>query len=257
VAEIHHVLEGDPEAPVLVLGPSLGTELAMWDPQARRLSERFRVLRFDLRGHGATPPTPGPYAIADLAGDVLELLDRLEIERAAVGGISIGGMIGIWLAAHAPERVSRLAVCCTSALIDPEHTYLDRAKLVRERGVRAVADAVMRRWFTPAFATGRPERFAAMRAALLRVSAEGYAGCCEALAEMDLRAELGSVLAPTLVIAGAEDPATPPAHGRLIADGVAGARFALVEHAMHLANVEQPDAVGALMQEFLDEEEEP
>lgn len=225
----------------------------MWDAQAELLGAEFRVLRYDLRGHGASPAPPGPYSIGDLAGDLLALLDRLEIERAHLCGISIGAMLSIWIAANAGERVARLGLCCTSALIDPERTYLDRARLVRERGVQAVADAVMRRWLSPAFAREEPERFAEMRAALLRVPSEGYAGCCEALAVMDLRSDLASIEAPALVIAGAEDPATPPEHGRLIAEGIRGARFDIVPDAMHLANVEQPHAVGELLRSFLQE----
>jgi 3-oxoadipate enol-lactonase len=254
--ELHHVLEGAPSGPVVVLSPSLGTDLSIWDAQAALLGERFRVLRYDLRGHGSSPAPVGPYSIAELGGDLLALLDRLELERVLLCGISIGGMLSIWIAAHAPQRVQGLAVCCSSALIDPEGTYRGRARLVRTYGLEAVADGVLARWLTPAFAARRPEVAANLRARLLRTSREGYAGCCEALAAMDLRPELDLIDAPTLVIAGADDPATPPEHGRLIAERVRGARFEVVADAAHLATVEQPHAVGELLLSFVQATEE-
>jgi 3-oxoadipate enol-lactonase len=254
--ELHHVFEGDSDGPVVVFSPSLGTELSIWDAQAARLGARFRVLRYDLRGHGASPVPAGAYSIAELGGDLLALLDRLEIERALLCGISIGGMISIWTAAHARDRVLGLAVCCTSALIDPAGSYRERAQLVREQGLEAIADAVLARWLSPAFAERHPEVLERLRADLLGTPRAGYAGCCEALADMDLRAELELIEAPTLVIAGAQDPATPPAHGRLIAERVRGARFELVADAMHLANIQQPDAVGDLILNFFTAGEE-
>jgi 3-oxoadipate enol-lactonase len=254
--ELHYVLEGAADGRVVVLSPSLGTELAMWDAQAALLGARFRVLRYDLRGHGASPVPAGPYTLAGLGGDLLALLDRLEIERASLCGISIGGMISIWIAARAPQRVRRLAVCCTSALIDPEGSYRERAQVVREQGLEAIVDAVMARWVSEPFAEREPAVVEGLRAGLLGTPREGYAGCCEALADMDLRGELGSVSSRTLVIAGADDPATPPEHGRRIASGIRGASFEMVPDAMHLANVEQPDAVGGLILRFLTAGEE-
>jgi 3-oxoadipate enol-lactonase len=249
--ELHHELSGPPGAPVVALSCSLGTDLSMWDPQARRLSTEWRVLRYDLRGHGASPVPAGPYAIADLGADLLALLDRLEIERASLCGVSIGGMTSIWVAARAPERVDRLVVCCSSAYIDPEGTYRERARAVREHGLEPLADAALERWFTPQFRKEQPQLAARMRHGLTSTPAEGYAACCEALADMDLRVDLASVSAPTLVISAADDPATPPPHGRLIADGIAGARFEVVPDAAHLANLQQPDRVGELIERHL------
>lgn len=245
--QLHYLAEGPPEGPVAVLSPSLGTDLSMWDPQAALLREHFRVVRYDLRGHGASPVPPGPYSIADLGADLLALLDEIEVARASLCGISIGGMLSLWAAANAPERVERLAVCCTSAMIDPDGAYRTRAELVRARGLEAVADAALARWFTPRFAEREPATIARMRSRLLTIPREGYAGCCEALAEMDLRPVLGSIQSPTLVIAAAEDPSTPPEHGRRIAAGVKAASFEVVSDAAHLANVEQPEIVGELI----------
>ncbi len=240
----------------MILAPSLGTRLSMWEPQARELEQRFRVVRYDLRGHGSSPVPDGPYSIAELGTDLLALLDRLELSRASLCGISIGGMSCMWVAAHAPDRVERLAICCSSALIDPDGKYRERARTVRERGMEPVAEPVLARWFTPGFAGSRPDVVEQMRRTLLEIPPEGYAGCCEALAEMDLRPELPAIEAPTLVLSGREDEATPPDHGRRIAEGIANARFELVDAAAHLANVEQPSAVSELIGRHLNPSEE-
>jgi 3-oxoadipate enol-lactonase len=212
----------------------------VWDDQLPSLVEHFRVLRYDQRGHGRSPAPPGPYTIAELAGDALDLLDRLGLERVSFCGVSLGGMTGMWLAVNAPERLDRLALCCTSAYLPPRENWTDRAATVRARGMDAVVDAALERWFTPALRRLRPDAVERTRRALLDMSAEGYAGCCEAIAAHDLRAELGSIRAPTLVLAAADDPATPPEHGRLIAETVEGARLVVLERGRHLAAVEHP-----------------
>jgi 3-oxoadipate enol-lactonase len=252
--EVHHELSGPVDAPVLVLSGSLGTDMTMWDPQVGPLSARFRLLRYDQRGHGRSPVPPGPYSIAELGEDLLGLLDRLEIERASLCGLSIGGMTAMWVAARAPERVRRLALLCTSAQLGPESMWHERAETVRTQGLEAIAEAGLERWFTEGFRREQPETVARLRASLCATPPEGYAGCCEAIAEMDLRGDLPSVAAPTLVIAGADDPATPPAHGRLIAEAIPGAKFELVSPAAHLANLEQAERVTELIVPFLSEE---
>jgi 3-oxoadipate enol-lactonase len=224
-----------------MLSNSLGTDLRMWEDPLARLVDRFRVLRYDQRGHGRSPAPPGPYAIADLAGDALDLLDRLGLERVSFCGVSLGGMTGMWLAVNAPDRLDRLALCCTSAHLPPRESWTERAATVRARGMAAVADGALERWFTPALAERRPDAVERARKALLDVSVEGYAGCCEAIAAHDLRAELGSIRVPTLVLAAADDPSTPPEHGRLIAEAVEGTRLVVLEPGRHLVAVEQPD----------------
>jgi 3-oxoadipate enol-lactonase / 4-carboxymuconolactone decarboxylase len=240
--ELYHLLEGPEDAPALVLANSLGTTLRVWDDQAPALQAHFRLLRYDHRGHGDSPAPPGPYEIEDLGRDLLVLLDRLEIERVSFCGISIGGMVGMWLASESPERVERLVLCCTSARLAPD-TYDSRARTVRADGVGAIADKVLERWFTPAFRERRPETVEWAGRMLRATPAEGYAGCCEAIRDMDLRNRLGEIRAPTLVIAGADDPAIPPDHAELIRDSVPGARLLVVPRAAHLANVEQPGTV--------------
>jgi 3-oxoadipate enol-lactonase len=251
--ELSYELSGPPGAPVLVLSCSLGTDRTMWDPQLAALGERFRLLRYDLRGHGASPVPPGPYSIAELGGDLVALLDRLDVDRASLCGVSIGGMLSLWMAAHHPERVERMVVCCTSAYIDPTGSYRDRAAAVRADGMEPLADAALERWFTPEFRRTHPDLAAHMRSVLVSLAREGYAGCCEALADMDLRGDLPAVQAPTLVIAGAEDPATPPAHGAVIAEAVAQAQLEVLSPAQHLANIERADRVTELILRHLTE----
>ncbi len=253
--ELHHEFRGKRGSPALVFTGSLGTDLTMWTPQAELLKPRFCTLRYDIRGHGRSPVPSGSYSIEDLGSDLLALLDRLGIERASLCGLSIGGMISMWVAAHAPERVERLVLCCTSARLGPPSAWLERAAIVRADGVGAIADAVLVRWFTPAFAGARPDVIERMRGILAATPREGYAGCCEAIAEMDLTPDLPSITAPTLVIAGEQDPATPPEHGRRIADLIPGARFEVVSPAAHLATIERPDLTTAMILRFMSDEE--
>ncbi|HEU5416635.1 MAG TPA: 3-oxoadipate enol-lactonase [Streptosporangiaceae bacterium] len=240
-------LEGPAGAPVVVLGNSLGTSRACWEPQLPALTRHFRVLRPELRGHGGAPAAPGPYTIADLGADVLALLDARGIERAAYCGVSLGGMVGMWLAAHAPERISALGLSCTSAYLPPAAGWTGRAAAVRAAGTASIAAQVASRWFTPAYQAAHPEAPAAFAAGLAATDDEGYAGCCEAIAAMDLRPDLARIAAPTLVIAGAEDPATPPWHGAVIAAAIPGARLRVIRGAAHLANVSAAAEVSALL----------
>lgn len=246
--DLNHRLEGPRDAPVVVLAGSLGTTLAMWDDQAAALSTRFRVLRVDHRGHGESPVPPGPYTVEALAGDVVALLDRLGIERVAFCGLSLGGAVGMRLALDAPERIERLVLCCTAARFGAPETWTDRAATVRARGMEAVALTVLQRWFTPAAA---PETVARLRALLLATPAEGYAACCEAIAGHDMRGALGGIKAPTLAIAAADDPATPPAQLEAIRDEIAGARLEVIDRAAHLANVERPAAFTGALTDFV------
>jgi 3-oxoadipate enol-lactonase len=251
---LNHVLDGADGAPPLLLGPSLGTAVAMWDPNIVAFAERFRVVRFDHRGEGASPSPAGPYEIADLGRDVLELLDSLGIERTSYAGVSIGGMVGMWLAVNAPERIDRLVLICTAAYLGPPSRWAERAAAVRAAGsTEAIADGVVDGWLTPEFAAARPEVRAWLRGMLVASPPDGYVECCGALERMDQRGDLPRISAPTLVIAGARDPATPPDIARVIAGGVPGARLEVVDDAAHLANVQHPDAVNALILEHLEE----
>lgn len=250
---LHHEVQGPAGAPVLLLGNSLGTTTRMWDPVMPALRERVRVVRFDHRGQGASPVPPGPYAIADLGADVVALLDALEVERASYCGVSIGGMVGLWLAAHAPQRMERLVACCTSSHLGNPDAWVQRAATVTAAGSTApIADAVLSRWVTPGFAVAHPEVVDDLRAMLLASPPDGYAACCGVLERLDLRADLERVRAPTLVIAGAQDEAIAAEHGRRIAEAIGGARFELLSPAAHIPMVERPEAVAALILEHLE-----
>lgn len=248
---LHADISGPSDGPALVLSGSLGSTLAMWEPQMPALRERFRVIRLDHRGHGGSPAPDGPYTLPDLAGDVESVLDELGVATAHFCGLSLGGMIGMQLAADAPERVGRLVLCCTSAALDAA-SWRERAALVRAEGAQAVATAVVGRWFTEAYRDRNPEEVESLRATIAATAAEGYAGCCEAIAGMQLEGLLGGITAPTLVIAGADDPATPPDHAERIAAKIPEARVRVIDGAAHLANAEQPGAFTALLLGHLD-----
>jgi 3-oxoadipate enol-lactonase len=248
--KLGHRLEGDPAAPPLVLAGSLGSTLAMWDPQLP-LADRFRLLRYDHPGHGSSTPAEGPLTIDDLGAAALALLDELELERVSFCGLSLGGMIGMWLAARAPERVERLVLCCTSARLGPPEVWEERAGLVRREGMAAVADTVVGRWFTPRFHATQPAVVDGHREMLRGTHAESYARCCEAIRDLDLRVDLQAIAAPTVVLAAAEDPSTPVEHAEVIVRGIAGSSLVVIPNAAHLANVEQPEAVNEAVFEHL------
>jgi 3-oxoadipate enol-lactonase len=248
---LHTVQDGPPGAPVLVLGPSLGTELGMFDAQTLDLADRFRMVRFDLRGHGRSPVVPGPYTVADMADDVVRLLDELGVDRFSYAGVSLGGAIGQQLAVTAPERLDRLVVMASAARFPDPVSWKERAEKVRAEGTEFLVPSRIGAWVTPEFARSRPEETERLLEMLRRTSREGYAACCETLEAFDVRDRLAAITAPTLVIAGAEDPATPVDTVREIADAIPGARFVVVPHASHLVSAEQPDVVTAKIRRFL------
>ena len=246
---LHHRLDGPESAPVLVLSSSLGTTLDLWESNVAAWSGSFRLLRYDHRGHGRSPVTAGPYSVDLLARDVLALLDELGFERVSFCGVSLGGAVGMSLAATAPDRVDRLVLACTSARFGDAAPWLERAAAVRSGRMGAIADAIVARWFTPTLAARRPDVVERFRAMLLATPPEGYAACCEAVASWDFRERLHAVAVETLVVAGADDPATPPEHAQLIADGLPSARLVVLPRAAHLANVEQPERFARLVAE--------
>ncbi|MEU3299595.1 alpha/beta fold hydrolase [Streptomyces sp. NPDC006678] len=259
---LHHRAEGPKDAPVLILGPSLGTSLRVWDPQASALARDHRVIRWDLPGHGGSRPGLLPAdgaTVADLGRLVLRLADAVGAETfayagvslgGAVGaetfayaGVSLGGAVGTWLAAHRPARVTGLALVCSSARFGAPGPWLERARLVRTQGMAPLAESAPARWFTPAFTEHH-----ALVADLRSADPAAYAACCEILAGLDLRPELPRITAPTLVVAGRDDRATPPAHARELADGIRDAQLLELPRAGHLAGVEQPQSLLTAMQ---------
>ena len=244
------LVEGPASAPAVVFANSLGTTLELWDAQAAALRETHRVVRFDDRGHGHTPGT-AQVDVADLAGDVLELADSLGLDRFSLVGCSLGGAVGQWLGANAPERIDRLVLASTSTRFPGAETYVDRAALVRRDGLEPIVEAGLGRWFTPSADRAVVDRFRTM---LLGVDPDGYAAGCEAVARWDFRADVGRIAAPTLAVAGRDEPTTTPEHLRAIADAVPGARVAVLEGA-HLCPAENPGAFNAAMLAHLDGKE--
>jgi 3-oxoadipate enol-lactonase/4-carboxymuconolactone decarboxylase len=241
--------DGPDDAAPLVLLNSIGTTTDMWTPCLAPLAEQFRVIRIDTRGHGASPPArPGQSCtVGRLGADVLAVLDEIGLGRVRIAGLSIGGMTAMWLAIHHPERVARLALLCTGAHLPPPQQWLDRAAAVRERGMTAVADVPARVWLTPGGADGDPGLLARLQSMLAGTDAESYAQCCEALAAADLRADVARIAAPTLVIAGADDPAAPPQYANALAEAIPGARMEVLADAAHIATAEQPGRVAQLL----------
>jgi 3-oxoadipate enol-lactonase len=248
---LHAVFDGSPSASPVVLGPSLGTTTDMWQPQTAALAKHFRVVRFDHPGHGGSPTQPAPRTIADLGARVLSLLDDAAIGRASYVGLSLGGMVGMWLAAHAPQRIDRLALLCTSAQLGPPEYWHRRAGAVTAQGMDAIVDSVPARWFTASFRSGYPQVYEGYRDMLRGIKPDGYAACCEVIAAMDLRADLGRIQADTLVIAGADDEAIPVTHAATIAEAIPRSRLEVVTDAAHLANVEQPAQITELLLDHL------
>jgi len=241
--DLNYRVDGPQGAPALVLSHALGLSLAQWDPQVAPLSHALRVVRYDHRGHGGSPVLAGPYTIEELGRDLLHLLDRLGLDRVSFCGLSLGGMVGMWIASNAPERIDRLVLCCTAARMPRPDDFAVRARTVRENGIEPIADSLIGRWFTRRFRVHHPDTVARIRAILLSTPREGYAGACEAIAQMDLRNELPRITAPTLVIGAEQDQSTPPEQSREIAEGIPGAALVVIPDAAHIANVEQPEAV--------------
>ena len=239
-AQIHYVLEGQVGKPLLILSNSLGADLSMWDPQIQEFSKSFRVLRSDTRGHGKSYLTPGPYTIEQLAKDVLVLADGLQVERFHVCGLSMGGQIGMWLAANTPQRLNKLVICSTAAKIGTHEMWNARVATVGKEGMKNVAASAIERWFTPVFRTRNPSAIANIQRILESTSPEGYAACCAAVRDFDFHANLSKIGAPTLVVSGTHDPATTPADGKFLADHIVGARYVELNGA-HLSNIEDAD----------------
>lgn len=243
MTELQYVVDGPDDLPALLLLHSLGWSGAMWDPQADRWAHSHRVVRVDLRGHGASPAPAGPYTVTELAEDAVAVMDRLGVERFSVCGLSLGGQVALHIAATHPERVERVVACATAAKLGTEDGWRARAATVRENGLASIADMVMERFFSDTFRAREQAEIAAAKAALLEGSDEGYAGCCEALGTSDLGAELGAIRAPTLLIAGEADVSTPPADLEDLERAIEGASLLVIPGAGHILNREAPEQV--------------
>lgn len=247
---IAYRFDGPEEASVLLLSNSLGTTMAMWDPQMAAFAQNFRVLRYDSRGHGQSGSPVGGYSMDRLGRDAVQLLDALELQTVDFCGLSKGGMIGQWLGVRAPERIRKLILANTSAYMGPPSGWQGRIDGVRANGMAPLVEASIARWFTPEFPGSAPDAIAPIRDMLTACDPQGYVGCCAAIRDMDMRPTTALIQSPTLVIAGTQDPSTSVADGRWLADTVNNGRLVEID-AAHLSNVELPDDFAVAVREFL------
>lgn len=250
--ELKHYEQGPTDAPVVLLAPSLGTTLTMWDDLAGVLAASYRVVRFDPRGHGASPAPPGPYTVDELTEDVVALADALEIDRFAFVGLSLGGAIAQTLAVSHPDRLTSLVLCCTGPSFGDPTAWRERAAQVRAEGMGFLVESTKGRWFTPHFLQSHPQESDELLTMIASTNPVGYAACCDALADYDLTDRLGEITAPTRVIAGAQDPVSPPEVARTLVDGIPGADLVVIDDASHIANIAQPAAFNAAVLEHLE-----
>ncbi len=251
---IHYELAGPTEAPVVTLSHSLATDLHVWEPQMGPLTSRYRVLRYDTRGHGLTDATPGPYSFEQLADDVYALLGALAIDRTHFVGLSMGGMIGQTVALAHPEMLTSLVLCDTAGRTPPDARVIwdERIEIARTTGMEAHVELTLSRWFTPGFIAGHPEVVNPVRTMIRATSVEGYAGCGHAIAGLNLLDRLPAIRMPALIIVGADDPGTPVEAARAIHERIAGSGLVVIESASHLSNVEQPQTFNAALLGFID-----
>jgi 3-oxoadipate enol-lactonase len=247
---IHVEVAGRSGAPALMLSNSLGTDLTMWDDQVPALTEHFRLIRYDRRGHGQSGVPQGPYSMERFGRDVIAVLDALKIEKTNWCGLSMGGMVGQWLGANAPNRVDKLIFSNTNFYYADKGPWNDRIKFVTEKGLEALVDANLQRWFTGGFRARAPETMARMKAMFLATKLPGYIASCEAVRGMDFRESNPHIAAPVLVIVGSKDAATPPAFGEAICRQIKDAKLVSLE-AAHISNVEQPKAYSEAVLNFL------
>jgi 3-oxoadipate enol-lactonase len=247
---IHYRVEGPAEAPPLLLIHSLGTTMEMWAPQATALAGKFRVVSYDLRGHGLSEATDGPYTLELLAGDALGLLDHLGLERTHVAGVSLGGMIAQTLGIASGGRVRSLVLGDTASLIGPKSNWDSRAATIRADGMASLVDAILSRWFTAGFIQAEPQIARGFGAMLLRMPAEAYISAASAVRDGDTTADLGRIGCPTLVLVGDQDVSTPPSAAEALKAGIPGAKLVVIENAAHIPTVERPDAVTSAMLSF-------
>jgi 3-oxoadipate enol-lactonase len=248
--QLHYRLDGSPNLPVLVLSNSLGTDHSMWDAQAPAFTQKFHLLRYDSRGHGASTVSAGDYTIERLGKDVLALLDHLAIATVSFCGLSVGGMVGQWLGLNAPEHFNKLVLCSTAAKIGNEEIWNSRIEAVRKNGVRSISDAILQRWFTPAFQQREPGTVARVRKMLEAAPDAGYVATCAAIRDADFRPEVSRIRSKTLVTSGTYDAATPPTDGRWLAEQIPGSQYKEFD-AAHLSNIELPKQFSEAVLKFL------
>lgn len=250
--DVAYQWDGLATGPVLVLSNSLMSNYTMWDDTVGALTDRYRVLRYDTRGHGRSGVTPGPYSIASLAEDLIALLDALNVKRAHVVGLSMGGMIAQYVGANHPERVLSLGLCNTASEMPPRSTWAARIESAQQGGIGALADGTIQRWFREGFTQRSPEKINTVRQMILATPLEGYIACASAVRDMAQTTMLLKIKAPTLVMTGRQDPACTVEQGTVLHRMIDGSKFEIIEDAAHLSNIEQPEVFNRNLRQFLD-----
>lgn len=248
--KLFYTLDGPEHGPVLMLSNSLGTTQLMWEPQLAAFTAKFRVLRYDRRGHGQSSSPPAPYSIEDLGNDALAVMDAVGVSKVNWCGLSMGGMTGLWLATNHPDRIEKLVVCSSATFMPPPELWNGRIKTAQDKGIEVLAAPTMQRWFTAGFIRSSQDKVAFIREQFLQTTVEGFSGCAAAMRDMDQRETIRTISAPTLVIVGAEDQGTTPADAALITSRIPNARGVILKGS-HIVNVEQPDAFAKEVLEFL------
>ena len=251
-ADLAYRWDGPADGPVLVLTNSLMSNYSMWDDTLPALADKYRVLRYDKRGHGRSSVTPGPYSIASLSQDLIGLMDALGVQQAHVAGLSMGGMISQYIGANHPERVLSLALCNTASEMPPRNLWEERIALARQGGTAALADGTIGRWFRAGFVQRSPEKIATVRAMILATTTDGYIANASAVRDMAQTTMLLKINAPTLILTGRQDPACTVAQGEVLHRMIDGSRYEIIEDAAHLSNIEQPEVFNRHLRSFLD-----
>lgn len=243
-------LDGPATAPVLLLSNSLSSDLSMWDDQVEVWAQQFRVIRYDQRGHGGSVVSAEPYSMDQLGRDAISIMDAAGVETAHWCGLSLGGMVGMWILTHAPERIGKAVLANTAAYMGPVELWDGRIETARRSGMKALVEPTIERWFPEQFRQAAPATIDRMRAMIMRTPVEGYTGCCAAIRNMDQRTAIRSITNPVLVIIGSRDPATKPSDGELIASSIRNAKTVFLD-AAHISNIEQPVAFTSTVMNFL------
>jgi 3-oxoadipate enol-lactonase len=248
--KLYYEWSGEEHLPILVFSNGLGTNVHMWDSQVESFSQHFRLLRFDARGHGQSSVTPGPYTVEQLSGDIVHLLDALKIERAYFCGVSMGGLIGMFLGTNHAKRFHKITLCSTAAKIGTSDTWTTRIQTVQRGGMKAVADTVVDRWFTAGFRAKNSAELQRVRAMLEATNPDGYMASCAAVRDSDQRDTIGNIQLPCLIIVGSEDPGTPPTEAHFLQKTISGAQLVELQGS-HLCNIENKDEFNEHVLQFL------
>ena len=249
--EINYHLDGDEDLPTLILSNSLTTNLHLWDEQVSSFANYFRILRYDNRGHGGSSSPKGEYTIDNIGNDILLLMDHLDINTASLCGISLGGMVAMWLGIHAPNRVDKLVVCNSSSDIGSPDPWQERIKMVNSKGMASIVDAGLERFLSERFRKSGSPKIELLKSMMLTCEVSGYSGCCAAVRDMYLTTQLTKINNQTLIIAGELDPSTPVPHSELINQEITTSSLIIIKGVAHLSNIEKPVEFNKAVLDFL------